>query len=495
VVTDDTNEYPCPNDSYDFYLNGYASDYYNLPLTYIVVTPPAHGTLINEGSGEFLYTPTNCYEGADIFTFKVNDGLADSNIGTVTLTMGDVVSTSYSPGAAQTCKNTPLPITLSASDNWNGNSCSDPSTFIYTVLANPTNGVLTGTAPYLTYTPTNATFTGMDSFTYEVTTSCGNSATNTVTITVGDPNISTDSQTAMTGTNQPLNLVLTAEDSDSCAEDSFTYTIVDSPTNGSAAITGTNCLYTPNPGFEGVDNFIFTASDGVWTSSYPASVTLFVLAGPANLTAQCVTNGAGILLNWSLDSIVQQMEASDGFNIYNFEIYRSATHGGPYTNISTVWNSSQTTYVDLDAAPGQTYYYRVKFSYQDPYTYTVYESPYSSEAALTTCCPVNDGNALWVDYGPTPLQLAQWLMGTNHVTITNATYTGAETAIGIFGNGSAVCLPTGAPGLPIDAGVILASGDIANAIGPNDSSRMSTPFYEDIPGISWLPKRRHLVET
>ena len=467
----------CPATANDVYLN--ASDSYSLPLAYIVLTSPTHGTLLNEGSGHFIYTPTSCYEGTDHFTFKVNDGIADSGTATVTLTTSDSISTSYSTSdssfPAQTCKNTPLGITLNASD-----ACGEnPSTFTYTMLASPTNGVLLGTAPNLTYSNTSPTFTGRDRFTYKVSTICGNSATNTVAITVGDVNISANPQTAMTGTNQPFNLTLTASDnSDSCVASSFTYTITANPTNGTLSGTGANRTYTPHTNYEGIDHFTFNVSDGVWTSSPPATVTIFVVAGP-QLVAQCPTNGAGILLNWSLDNKVQHMVANDGLTIAGFKIYRLNAPGLFTTNniIYTVSDPSQTTYQDLNATPGDTYYYVVTFGYRDPATGIIYVSPYSNEATNTTCCPADSGNALWVEYGPTPLQLAQWIMGTNRVTVTNATYMGTNVAIGIFGNGSAVGLGSHL-GLPIDEGVILSSGNITNAIGPNSDSFATTAFND-----------------
>ncbi|MGB7595788.1 MAG: Ig-like domain-containing protein [Erysipelotrichaceae bacterium] len=55
------------------------------PLTFILVTQPAHGTVTLSPSGSFHYVPNATYSGADTFTFKANDGVADSNIGTVTI--------------------------------------------------------------------------------------------------------------------------------------------------------------------------------------------------------------------------------------------------------------------------------------------------------------------------------------------------------------------------------------------------------------------------
>ena len=47
------------------------------PLTYLIVNAPAHGTLSGTAPN-LTYTPAANYNGADSFTFKVNDGLADS---------------------------------------------------------------------------------------------------------------------------------------------------------------------------------------------------------------------------------------------------------------------------------------------------------------------------------------------------------------------------------------------------------------------------------
>ena len=68
--------------------------------------------------------------------------------------------------------------------------------------------------------------------------------------------------------------------------------------------------------------------------------------------------------------------------------------------------------------------------------------------------------------GLSPETLAQALTGPG-ITITNVKITGAANAIGTFTGGSA-------DGLPIDAGVIMSSGDIKNAVGPNTSEGTST---------------------
>ncbi len=60
------------------------------PLTAAQVTGPSHGTLTLNANGSFTYTPTSGYHGADSFTYKANDGAADSNVATVSLTINAV---------------------------------------------------------------------------------------------------------------------------------------------------------------------------------------------------------------------------------------------------------------------------------------------------------------------------------------------------------------------------------------------------------------------
>ncbi len=59
------------------------------PLTAVLVTNVSHGVLALAANGGFTYTPTNGYNGPDSFTYKANDGTADSNTVTVSLAVGN----------------------------------------------------------------------------------------------------------------------------------------------------------------------------------------------------------------------------------------------------------------------------------------------------------------------------------------------------------------------------------------------------------------------
>ncbi len=60
-------------------------------LTYAITKQPSHGTLTGT-IPSLTYTPASGYTGSDSFTFKVNDGKADSNTATISLSIGSTSS-------------------------------------------------------------------------------------------------------------------------------------------------------------------------------------------------------------------------------------------------------------------------------------------------------------------------------------------------------------------------------------------------------------------
>gem|GEM_PF-4088900 len=263
---------------------------------------------------------------------------------------------------------------------------------LYSILVPPQHGTLTGMPGpdgHYVYSPTNADFTGTDSFGYLASIAWGgNSATGLVNIVVGDTSLCPNSQTALTGTNQPVALLLTSSGGLGCSN--LTYTITSGPTNGELAGLPPNVLYTPHTGFEGADHFSFTVSNGVWGSACEdGAVTLYVVAGP-NLTAQCRSDR--IILNWSFDSITQQLLANNALSVYDFRVFRSTAPGNLTTNdlMATVVPYS-THYYDTTVASGVTYYYAVTFRYQDAYTGIIYASPLSNVVPVSTCQPPYEG--------------------------------------------------------------------------------------------------------
>lgn len=69
-------------------LSGKSSDA-SQSLTYTIVDAPVHGTLtlVDSQKGKVVYNPDAEYSGSDVFSFKVNDGVNDSDTAIVNLTI------------------------------------------------------------------------------------------------------------------------------------------------------------------------------------------------------------------------------------------------------------------------------------------------------------------------------------------------------------------------------------------------------------------------
>ena len=59
-------------------------------LTAVLGDGPSSGTLVLNADGSFAYTPNLNFNGSDSFTYKINDGVLDSVVATVTITVNAV---------------------------------------------------------------------------------------------------------------------------------------------------------------------------------------------------------------------------------------------------------------------------------------------------------------------------------------------------------------------------------------------------------------------
>ena len=259
-------------------------------LTYTIVGSPSNGSLGSVGSGgSVVYTPTTDFTGSDSFTFKVNDGTIDSNTATVSITVNPEPNTTPIASNASYTVTQPntLSITLVGTD-------ADSDTLTYTIVGTPSNGSLgsVGSDGSVVYTPTTD-FTGSDSFTFKVNDGTIDSNTATISITVNpEPNTTPIASNASYSVTQPntLSITLVGTDADS---DTLTYTIVDSPSNGSLGSVGSDgsVVYTPTTDFTGSDSFTYKVNDGTIDSN-TATVSITVELEPntppvaANLSYQ-----------------------------------------------------------------------------------------------------------------------------------------------------------------------------------------------------------------
>ena len=220
----------------------------NDPLTFIVVTNPSHGALSGTAPN-LTYTPAANYNGADSFTFKVNDGSGDSNIATVSITVNPVNDAPIANGQSVTTnEDTPNAITLTGSD-------VDGDTLTFSIVSGPAHGTLSGAPPNVTYTPAS-NYHGSDSFTFKANDGTTDSNIATVSITVNSVNDApiANAQSVTTNEDTAKPITLTASDVDG---DTLAFSVVGNPAHGTLSGTAPNLTYTPTSNYNGSDSFTF----------------------------------------------------------------------------------------------------------------------------------------------------------------------------------------------------------------------------------------------
>jgi hypothetical protein len=228
---------------------------------------PAHGTIGGSGK-DLVYTPASGYRGEDSFDYWVNDGTANSEKRSVTITVTEFPNTA--PTATNIDQNLSedgsIDITLTASDDEN-----DSLTFAIDTF--PAHGSVTLTGNVAHYIP-NANYFGEDSFTFIANDSKADSNSATVTLDilpVNDMPVA-DANSFSINEDQLLDFTLTGSDIDG---DSLTYTVSQQPVHGSLNCSGAVCQYVPEANFNGTDTLFFYVNDGS-ENSQEAKITIEV---------------------------------------------------------------------------------------------------------------------------------------------------------------------------------------------------------------------------
>ncbi|MEI6603804.1 MAG: DUF6288 domain-containing protein [Verrucomicrobiota bacterium] len=175
--------------------------------------------------------------------------------------------------SVSTAEDTPVPITLAASDA-NGDALT------YAIVTSPAHGTLSGSPPNMIYTPSSH-YHGIDNFTFVARDRYANSAAAIVSLTVTSVNNApvVVAQTVSTAAKTTKAITLAASDVDG---DALSYVIVTQPAHGTLGGTAPNVTYTPATNYIGTDSFTFKANDGT-VDSTAAAVSVIVFQPPSGL--------------------------------------------------------------------------------------------------------------------------------------------------------------------------------------------------------------------
>ncbi|MBW3541493.1 MAG: tandem-95 repeat protein, partial [Planctomycetes bacterium] len=249
------------------------------PLTAVLENGPANGNLALNADGSFSYTPDADFTGVDSFTYKANDGTADSNVATVTITVNAVQDAPTAVDDAYAVdEDATLNIAAAGVLANDGDADGDPLSAA--LVSGPANGVLVLNADgSFDYTP-DADFSGLDSFTYKANDGTADSNVATVTITVNPLQDAPTAADDAYAVNEDATLNIAAagvltNDGDADG-DPLSAILVSGPANGMLVLNADGSFdYTPNADFNGVDSFTYKANDGTADSNV-ATVTITV---------------------------------------------------------------------------------------------------------------------------------------------------------------------------------------------------------------------------
>lgn len=392
-------------------------------LTYSVLTFPANGSLSGT-MPDLTYSPNANFNGLDSFNFNVDDGNGKNDTATVTITVTAVNDPPVAnPQALSTAEDTPVGITLTASD-------VDGDDLTYSVVTGSAHGALSGTAPNMIYTP-GANYNGPDSFTFEVNDGsvASNIATVDITVTaaasVVDAVASGEIFVAGTVSGDYTNTheddgpreAITERDSGGKPIRRFSYlehkwTFEVTPGNAvtlyanawsSVSSDGDSFVFaysTDDANYTNMFTVANTSDAGYVAYGLPASIqgTVYVRVSDSDQTAGNRDQDTVFVDHLYISSETQPGDppiAPTGLNIiadsasqidlawidnsddeFGFKIERSLD-GSSWSEIATV-GANDTSYSDMNLSPNTTYYYQVR-AYNSSGS-----SGYSNVASTTT---------------------------------------------------------------------------------------------------------------
>jgi VCBS repeat-containing protein len=356
------------------------SDVDGTALTAVKVSDPAHGTLTLNSNGDFTYTPNANFFGADSFTYKANDVIADSNVVTVNITVsavndpplitqGSATSVTMSENGAPT----PFSLTLNATD-------ADGDTLTWSISTPAVNGTAsasgTGASKVIGYTP-NANYSGSDSFVVQVSDGNGGIDTIIVTVTVSPVNDApvASNDTASINEDTPATINVLANDSDADG-DALTPSIVTGPSKGQATVNANGTIsYTPNANANGSDSLTYTVSDGTASSSAATvNITINAVNDAPVAVADSYSTNEDTLLTIAAPGVLANDTDVDTGDTRTAVLVSGPSHAASFT---------------LNADGSFTYTPAANYSGPDSFSYKTRDAAGAESAPVTVSITVN----------------------------------------------------------------------------------------------------------
>lgn len=243
-------------------------------MTITSVSSPNHGgrAVISNAGGSITYTPANYFNGVEVFSYTVSNGVNSSNA-QVRITVMPV----NDPPVAFADDFNVRPNQESTFLVLNNDTDVDDDVLVITSVSSPTSGTaqITQSRTEILYSSTGTTC-GLQTFTYTVSDQNGGTDVGTVSVHVNCANAIDDDYTI--NEDQTTGFFVLANDEESSTA---SLTRLTQPTEGGTVTMSqdaTYLLFVPTPNYFGTVTFRYTSSNA--GSDHAANVTVHVLNVP-----------------------------------------------------------------------------------------------------------------------------------------------------------------------------------------------------------------------
>ncbi|NEO55191.1 MAG: tandem-95 repeat protein [Okeania sp. SIO3B5] len=332
------------------------------------LTTAGNNATIN--NNQIIYTPSPGFSGTDTFTYQISDGNNNtpnsSATVNITVTPNQVIPVAEND-TASTNANTPITIDVLGNDT--GESLNIITVDNLTTAGN--NATINNNQ--IIYTPSPG-FSGTDTFTYTIDDGNNNtpnsSATVNITVTPNQVIPVAENDTVSTTANTPITIDVLANDTG----ESLNIITVDNLTTAgnNATINNNQIIYTPSPGFSGIDTFTYTIDDG--NNNTPnSSATVNITVTPNQVIPVAENDTASTNANTPITIDVLANDTGESLNIILVDNLTTAGNNATINNNQIIYTPS----------PG--------FSGTDTFTYQISDgnnnTPNSSATVNITVTP------------------------------------------------------------------------------------------------------------
>lgn len=238
-------------------------------LSVILVSNVQSGTLSLAVDGGFTYTPAANFFGTDNFTYRASDGVAQSEVVTVTLSVAPVNDVPEANNDALTMpEDTVAAIQVLSNDrDADGSNDLNPGTLQTTSQASHGSTLVNTMTGVITYTP-SPNYHGPDIFSYQICDlqyACDTADVSIEVTPVNDPPVALGDSTS-TNEDTPVTIDVLANDSDADGHSDLkrsSVTVTSGPGHGTTSINASTgaITYRPDLNYYGMDTFNYRVCD------------------------------------------------------------------------------------------------------------------------------------------------------------------------------------------------------------------------------------------